>query len=95
MICDVNFLPLTAVFITVLPTELQHFVTSKAIVNQLMKYQVSIITLLTPMLPSSLQMFHCQSNKPLFVFPYGEEIARNSLIEVSLKRLDDIEIKQS
>jgi hypothetical protein len=29
------------------------------------------------------------------VFPYGEEIARNSLIEVSLKRLDDIEIKQS
>jgi hypothetical protein len=84
-----------AVFITILLAELQHYVTSTTIVNQLMKSHVSIVTLFSPMLPASLEMLHCQSNKPLFVLPYGEETARNSLIEVSLKRLEDFEIKQS
>jgi hypothetical protein len=86
---------MTTAFITILLTGLQHYVTSTSIVNQLMKSHVSIVTLLSPMLPASLETHHCQSNKPLFVFPYGEETARNALIEVSLKRLEDFEIKQS
>lgn len=76
-----------AVFIMILLTELQQYVISTAITRQLMKCHVPIFVLFTPMFLDSLEMLHCQRNKPLYVFPYGEKMTRNSLIEVSLKKI--------
>jgi hypothetical protein len=69
----------------VLLTELGQHVTSKMIVNQLMKTHVSVVASFTPKIPESLQTLHCRRNKPLFVFPYGEQMNRNSLSQVRPK----------
>jgi hypothetical protein len=81
------FGPKMAVLFTKLLTELQRYVTSTSMANLLMKSHMSAVALLTPVLLDSLEIIHCQSNKPLFVFPYGEEMNREVLIEVSLKTI--------
>jgi hypothetical protein len=58
---------------------------SNKIASQLMDSQVALATAFSPKFLLSLSDFHCRSNKPLYVFPYGEKMARNSLIQVSLK----------
>jgi len=50
-----------------------------------MKDQASVFTAFSPKFLHSLANFHCPSNKPLYVFPYGERMARDSLIQVSFK----------
>ena len=50
-----------------------------------MNNQVSVFTAFSPTFLHSLANLHCPSNKPLYVFPYGERMARDSLIQVSFK----------
>jgi hypothetical protein len=50
-----------------------------------MNNQVSVFTAFSPTFLHFLANIHCPSNKPLYVFPYGERMARNSLIQVSFK----------
>ena len=50
-----------------------------------MNNQVPVLTAFSPTFLHSLANLHCPSNKPLYVFPYGERMARNSLIQVSFK----------
>jgi hypothetical protein len=50
-----------------------------------MNNQVSVFTAFSPTFLHSLGNLHCPSNKPLYVFPYGERMARDSLIQVSFK----------
>jgi predicted methyltransferase len=69
-------------------TELQQHVTTKVIINQLMKSQVSVVTSFTTELLDSLETLQCRQNKPLYVFPYGEKVKRNSLTQVSRKKTE-------
>jgi hypothetical protein len=50
-----------------------------------MNNQLSVFTAFSPTFLHSLANLHCPSNKPLYVFPYGERMARDSLIQVSFK----------
>jgi hypothetical protein len=50
-----------------------------------MKSQVSVVTSFTSELPDSLETLQCRQNKPLYVFPYGEKVRRNSLTQVNPK----------
>jgi len=50
-----------------------------------MNNQVSVFTAFSPTFLHSLANLHCPNNKPLYVFPYGERMARDSLIQVNFK----------
>jgi hypothetical protein len=65
--------------------ELQEQAISKATISRLMNNQVSVFTAFSPTFLHSLANHQCSNNKPLYVFPYGERMARNSLIQVSFK----------
>ena len=71
-------------------TDLQEQEISKATLSRFMNNQVSVFTAFSPTFLQSLANLHCPSNKPLFVFPYGERMARNSLIQVSFKLNEDL-----